>query len=306
MAWAMLALSLAALAAAGSLQSDDYQAYMEQYVGSSLRQEPSSRKYTDQYAGDYSKYTQLSAGAQQGGAQQGGGGYQKYMDQYAGGYQTYMDQYAGRYVRSAGDRKHLQSEFAHAPESATDCHTMEELDAWWESTQAHFNTYIPQAFRGHAEATLRATYDSNAARIREEEAAATPQAPAAPQAPADAQRAAHQVKQAAPKQLRGAAPAEAPALTAPALTPAPSDGGFLRGVLPIAEASKPEPHRAGSSLPAIVGAAALAAAAGLAAVAMRSSRRRADCVPGYLADSLLEPIVPLAAGAEPSDIRAVA
>mmetsp|Transcript_66264 Transcript_66264/g.176503 ORF Transcript_66264/g.176503 Transcript_66264/m.176503 type:complete len:225 (-) Transcript_66264:322-996(-) len=224
------------------------------------------------------------------------------MDQYAG---DYVHQYAGQYAHSAGNQTHLQSELARAPGSATDCHTMKELDAWRESQQAQYS-YIPRDFRGHAEATLRAAYDSNAARIREEEAAATPQAPAAPQAPADAQRAAHQVKQAAPKQLRGAAPAEAPALTAPALTPAPSDGGFLRGVLPIAEASKPEPHRAGSSLPAIVGAAALAAAAGLAAVAMRSSRRRADCVPGSLADSLLEPMVPLAAGAEPSDIRAVA
>mmetsp|Transcript_90753 Transcript_90753/g.282717 ORF Transcript_90753/g.282717 Transcript_90753/m.282717 type:complete len:599 (-) Transcript_90753:146-1942(-) len=109
-----------------------------------------------------------------------------YINRYAGGSvpkirnassgqewrEHFMSRYAEAYQHFANDSGRIQREFASAPQSAQDCHTVAALSRWREAQRAQIAAFVPKTWQGGAYKGVEGEFEANRARIAQEMAVA--------------------------------------------------------------------------------------------------------------------------------------
>lgn len=88
-------------------------------------------------------------------------------------FRNFMREHAQMHMHYMEDEQRLATEFAAAPASASDCHTLAELKEWRDAQLARIKAYVPKAYQGFATKSLDDEFDSNQARIAKEAANVT-------------------------------------------------------------------------------------------------------------------------------------
>jgi len=148
----------------------DYNKYIEQYAGNYTSDRNMSRqeamdKYMKQYAGDYEKYVNTGNQnmTQQEALQKYASKYfhipdntsdqtewaAKFQAKYAGAYQHYMN----------NDQQQLNCS------TASECKTVDDLNAWLAAQKKQIHTYVPEAFQSGADDAVDKEFDANKMRI---------------------------------------------------------------------------------------------------------------------------------------------
>jgi len=103
------------------------------------------------------------------------GGGDKYTEEYnrSGDHykKEFAAQYASQYLNEAENKRNS------APATAKDCHTMQQLNDWYQAETGRIAKFVPKTFAGDATKPLRTEYESNKRRVEGAGAADEPLLP---------------------------------------------------------------------------------------------------------------------------------